>query len=64
MNGGQYSKMDGSIELEELEMSIGIEAELILIAVNPAFDENKKRTFLVTEKFFPGGQTRILEAIP
>ena len=59
MNVGQYCEIDGSIELEELEISIGIKAELILIAVNPAFDQNKKRIFLVTEKIFPGGQTRI-----
>ena len=62
MNVGQYCEIDGSIELEELEISIGIKAELILIAVNPAFDQNKKRIFLVTEKIFPGGQTRILVA--
>ena len=59
MNVAQYCEIDGSIELEELEMSIGIKAELILISVNPAFHQNKKRKLLVTEKVFPGGQTRI-----
>ena len=38
MKEGQYCKVDGSIELSELERCTGITAELILIAVSPAFD--------------------------
>ena len=62
MKEGQYCKVDGSIELSELERSTGITAESILIAVNPAFDMNHKRRFLVIEKIYPGGQTIVLLA--
>lgn len=62
MKEGQYCKVDGSIELSELERSTGITAELILIAVSPAFDMNHKRRFLVIEKIYPGGQTIVLLA--
>jgi len=40
MKEGQYCKVDGSVEISELERSAGITAELILIAVSPAFDMN------------------------
>ena len=55
MKEGQYCKLDGSIELSEVERSTGITAELILIAVNPAFDVNHKRRFLAMEKIYPSG---------
>ena len=33
--------------------AIGINADSILVAVNPAYDKDEKRKFLVIERFFP-----------
>ena len=39
--------------LQDVEKAIGINADSILVAVNPAYDKDEKRKFLVIERFFP-----------
>ena len=52
----QFCKYTGSVNLMEVERSTKIKAEMIQIAVNPAFDKDHKRRFMVIEKIFPDGQ--------
>ena len=52
----QFCKYTGSVNLMEVERSIKIKAEMIQIAVNPAFYQDHKRRFIVIEKIFPDGQ--------
>ena len=42
--------------LPDVEKAIGINADSILVAVNPAHDKDWKRGFLVIERFFPNGE--------
>ena len=42
--------------LQDVEKAIGINADSILVAVNPAYDQDGKRKFLVIERFFPNGE--------
>ena len=39
--------------LQDVEKAIGINADSILVAVNPAYDKDGRRKFLVIERFFP-----------
>ena len=52
----QYYKWDGSMALQDVEKATGINADSILVAVNPIYDRDGKRRFLVMEKFFPNGE--------
>ena len=58
MNKGQFCKVDGSGEIEELARSIRIRKDLVLLATNPCFDKDNKRRFLVIEKLFPNSQSK------
>lgn len=49
----QYSRMDGSVQIEKAEKSLRISREKILIAVHPEYDEEKKRCFVVLEHIYP-----------
>ena len=51
MTSKQYCKWDGSMALQDVEKAIGINADSILVAVNPAYDKHEKRKFLVIERF-------------
>ena len=42
--------------LQDVEKATGIDADSILVAVNPIYDRDGKRRFLVMEKFFPNGE--------
>ena len=59
MNEGQFCKVDGSVEIEELARSICIRKDWVLLATNPCFDKDNKRRFLGIEKLFPNGQKQI-----
>ena len=56
MTPKQYCKLDGSMALPDVEKAIGINADSILVAANPAYDKDRKQRFLVIERFFPNGQ--------
>ena len=56
MRSVQFCKYTGSVDLMEVERSTKIKAEMIQIAVNPAFDKDHKRRFMAIEKIFPDGQ--------
>ena len=43
MRSVQFCKYTGSVDLMEVERSTKIKAEMIQIAVNPAFDKDHKR---------------------
>ena len=52
---GRYSPRDGSVEIEEVERSLGMDREKILVAVSPEYDEEKKRRFVVIKLVHPDG---------
>jgi hypothetical protein len=50
---GQYSARDGSVAIEEVERSLGVDREKLLVAINPEYDEGKKRRFVVMKLVHP-----------
>ena len=55
---GDYSKYDGSIDVEVIQQKLGFSKEDILLATNPEYDgsageETKKRRFVVLEILYP-----------
>ena len=61
---GSYSTRDGSVPIEEVEKSLKISQDKILVSVSPEYDQDKKRRFAVLRLSHPdGSQTLTVAAL-
>ena len=61
---GSYSTRDGSVPIEEVEKSLKISQDKILVSVSPEYDQDKKRQFAVLRlSHLDGSQTLTVAAL-
>lgn len=59
---GSYSTRDGSVPIEEVERSLEMGQEKILLSVSPDYDQDKKRRFAVMSLSYPDGSKTLTVA--